>query len=135
MADPDRELQAARLRVSTVSVTDARAACARRPCGERGGGVALARRDLDASLSAIAPRKKQDGWGARGAKGSWTTPGRQQAARRTMQVPLSQTGTSSPSLQGRKRLPRTFLGRAMGEPASLTQQSSSDAHGTGSIQT
>ena len=42
MADPDRELQAARLRVSTVSVTDARAAGARRPCGRAPGGVELA---------------------------------------------------------------------------------------------
>jgi hypothetical protein len=72
---------------------------------------------------------------SRGAKGSWTWPDRQQAARRRMQVPLSQAGTSSPSLHGRKRLPRSFLGRAMGEPASLTQQSPSAAHGTGSTQT
>jgi len=50
-------------------------------------------------------------------------------------VPLSQTGTFSPSLHGRKRLRRSFLGRAMGEPPSLTQQSSSDVHGTGSTQT
>jgi hypothetical protein len=52
-----------------------------------------------------------------------------------MQVPLSQAGTFAPSLHGRKRLRRSFVGRAMGEPPSLTQQSSSDAHGTGSTQT